>query len=753
MRFKQRGLADRVLIISPAGLTVQWQEEMDLRFDADFPIYGDEVQGRRAFTANDRLIASLETLRLDNPRKDGRLPGHKTVLLGAKKWDVIVFDEAHRLSAKDGRKKRVDKTLSFKLAEELQEQCDTLILLTGTPHRGDESAFRHLMSLLDKKVVFHGGPKKPDDVPFTDLILKSKKSQVTDADGNPIFKDITITPVEVELLDNGEKDFHAALEEYLIEGYGFAGQKPGDKKHQAIGLVMTVFQKLAASSTAAIKNALGRRLKRIGGKTKAAKRIESILEDERFAGESEVEIALESAEAFSDREIKMLQDLLGLEVPEDGKVSELCTAIDAVSNDDPRKKVLIFTEYRATQDYIIEQLANRYGSGCMTIIRGGMRLGEKLRNMEKFRERESVRFMISTEAGGEGINLQFCHIMINYDMPWNPFRLVQRYGRLYRFGQKQVVQVFNFSYKDTIESKVRAYLESKAKTAAETLSKITGENVSDIEQSVLGTFEEFLDYERIYREGLIKGDIKPSQALIDEGIAKAQQAYEAGYKLLSKAVSQFNPDRFKKQIQSPLDLKHVEEFVTEFVKRHGRKVSMQGDYCTFLLPSVLNSAEQVRKKYTMVTFNREEAIRSLGLEFMALGHPLTDAAIRWCGRAEMGGFATTRQIRDHRFSGLEGVHFNFLVKRTSSEDGTEEISFNLLPIFVKWDGSVEEDAGEAALMAWATQPIPEKRLVFEADKVAGLFEKAQALVKEKYAAEDLWPEDIVCLNAAVTRFV
>ncbi len=181
---RQRGLANRVLIITPAGLTLQWQEEMMDKFRLEFPVYGEDVEGRRSFDNNDYLIASLERLRLDKPRKEGKLPGHRTLLLVSKPWDVIVFDEAHRLSAKAGFKGRPSKTLAFKLAEELQESCESLIFLTGTPHRGNQSQFRLLMSLLDKNVVFHSGPKKKEEIPYHELILKNRKSQVTDAEGD-----------------------------------------------------------------------------------------------------------------------------------------------------------------------------------------------------------------------------------------------------------------------------------------------------------------------------------------------------------------------------------------------------------------------------------------------------------------------------------------------------------------------------------------------------------------------------------------
>jgi superfamily II DNA or RNA helicase len=748
-----RGLAKRVLIVVPAGLAIQWQEEMEEKFGWDYQVYGLEVTGRRAFDNNNYLIASLETLRLDQARKQGKMPGHKTLALGSKHWDVIVFDEAHRLSAKEGIKRRVDKTLSFKLAEALQSRCETLLFLTGTPHRGDESKFQFLMSLLDTNVVFHSGPKKRDDVPYTQLILKNRKSQVTDGEGKPLFKAMVITPVEVCLAASGEREFHNALEGYLREGYGYAERDPKDKKHRAIGLVMTVFQKLAASSVAAITHSLKQRADRIARKGEESKKGVPPAEDDRYAGELETLRASEISDKFVDKELDMIQRVLGISVPEDSKVVELCNVVNVMSKDDSKKKFLIFTEYLKTQDYLVEQLAKRFGSGCMAIINGSMGLGEKLRNRERFRDNEDIRFLVSTEAGGEGVNLQFCHIMINYDLPWNPFRLAQRYGRLHRFGQKEVVHVFNFSYKDSIETKIRCYLETKTRTAAESLSRITGETIEEIERALLGTFDEFVDYERIYREGIVKRDLKPSQTMIDEAMKKAEEAYKLGFDLLSRAVHVFNPDRFKRFIQSPLDLHHVEQLVTEFLRRTSKRFRTGGRLYDFLTPTAVSNRDGVKSKYTGVTFDRELALRDRQIEFMAMGHPLTDAVVSYCGLPEMGGFACTRSIRDYRYSRTEGVHFNFVVTRRREAKSGSEIFFELIPVFVTWNGEVVEGAGEAALQAWGTREIPQQLLQMRVDRLENLYKVARNEVGKRFSGGTLVDEDILCLNDAVTRFV
>ena len=574
---RQRGQARRVLIVPSAGLTLQWQEEMEDKFDLKFAVYREDVDGPLAFDQIDYLIASLDTLKLDRPLKGGRREGHKTLVLGSRDWDVIIFDEAHKLSAKTWSAQKTEKTLNYRLAEDLQERCRALILLTAIPHQGDESKFQNLVSLLHPDVTFEElatAENGDGPIPFTDLILRNRKSKVTDAEGNPIFKGMDIHPVRVDLLDNGEKPFHKALESYLREGYGFADQDPGDKQHKAIGFVMTTFQKLAASSTRAIKSALQKRLAKLQATAEQERNHEEVEYDARHQGEFEARKAGQVRQAFIETEVEMLEKLLAMDVPGDAKQSELSKVIESVSKDAPDRAMLIFTEYLATQDFLIELLKQAYGEGCTARIRGGMSMWEKKKSIGAFRDNPKVRFLVSTEAGGEGINLQFAHVMINYDLPWNPFRLAQRYGRLYRYGQDKRVQVFNFQNAGTIEDRVREYLEQKTRAAAGRLSGLTGETPDEIEEGLLGLFEEYLNYEKIYREGLARGNIKPSQKEIDEAVKKAEESYEIAYaSLFSKDIAPFNPKRFKHEVQSPLTLEDVKAFVLEFVKREGRKVT------------------------------------------------------------------------------------------------------------------------------------------------------------------------------------
>ncbi len=751
---RQRGQANHVLIVTPAGLTLQWQEEMEDKFGLKFAVYREDVDGQLAFNQIDHLIASVDTVKLDRPRKKGQGDGHKTLLLGAHDWDVIIFDEAHKLSAKTWSQKKTDKTLNYRLAEDLRERCQALILLTATPHQGDDSKFQNLVSLLHPNVAFEEPvPASNGDqqIPFTDLILRNRKSKVTDAKGNPIFKGMDVYPIRVSLLDNGEQQFHKSLESYLREGYGFADQDPGDTQHKAIGFVMTTFQKLAASSTRAIKKALENRVANFNKATaKEKENGDNIEYDARHEGEFETRKVGQIREAFIETEVGMLENLLAMEVPSDAKQDELFKVIESVSKDTLDQPVLIFTEYLATQDFLIELLNKAYGGGCTTKIRGGMSMWEKKNNIAKFRDKPKVRFLVSTEAGGEGINLQFAHVMINYDLPWNPFRLAQRYGRLYRYGQDKRVQIFNFQNAGTIEDKVRQYLEDKTKNAAERLSGVTGETPAEIEEGLLGLFDEHLNYEKIYRDGLAKGNIKPSEQEIDEAVKRAERSYKIAYSsLFSKDIAPFNPDRFKHEVQSPLTLEDVKTFVLGFVRREGRKVteSEEGIF-EFLLPDSLRGVAGLKRRYEKVTFDRATAIRNSEMEFLAMGHPLTDAILKHCGSADFGGLTGYQVVERSQSLSDSGALFYFTVKVTKEISGQESVFFEFVPAFVYDDGTVaSKETVQLIVSELAKAKTLSKQTALPVKKAERLFEKARDQALTECAQYDPWDDDVFCLDA------
>ena len=267
---------------------------------------------------------------------------------------------------------------------------------------------------------------------------------------------------------------------------------------------------------------------------------------------------------------------------------------------------------------------------------------------------------------------------------------------------------------------------------------------------MLGLFEEHLNYEKIYRDGLAKGNIKPSQKEIDAAVRKAEKAYEIAYaNLFSKDIAPFNPDRFKREVQSPLTLEDVKAFVLEFVRREGRRVTELGDdMFEFLLPDCLKGATGLKPRYEKVTFDRTMAIRNSETEFMAIGHPFTDAVLQYCGSADFGGLAGSQVIEQpHALSG-SGAPFHFTVKMTKEMSENESTFFEFVPVFVYDDGTVaSKEAVQAIISELGKARTPSRQIGSPVSVAEELFEKAKDQALEEYAQHEIWDDDVFCLDA------
>ncbi|MDA3136626.1 DEAD/DEAH box helicase [Pseudomonas syringae] len=310
-----------------------------------------------------------------------------------------------------------------------------MLLLSATPHQGMQDKFVALLELLrpERRTELMALNLKPEIL--HDMVFRNHKADVTDAEGNFIFQGKITSALQVPS-SRESIDFDKTLQAYLRKGYD-AGESLG-RTGNAIGFVMTVYRKLAASSAAAIHRALCNRLQRLLD-DHATIAIEDEISDERYLGEWEEQVATDAREFFAG-EVQLLRDLIAeaaLLKANDLKLKLFVEdIIGKINAGNPNEKVLIFTEYRTTQSYLRDALADRYGIDRVDLINGSMQHADRRQAIKRFEEQG--RFLISTEAGGEGINLQSkCHVMVNYDLPWNPMRLVQRIGRLYRYGQKR----------------------------------------------------------------------------------------------------------------------------------------------------------------------------------------------------------------------------------------------------------------------------------------------------------------------------
>ena len=515
LRRKKR--VKRVLIITPASLVRQWQQEMKYKFDQSYRIYKNEftVPDPDHWKLYEQVIISIDTAKREEHIESLQLSGG---------WDIVIFDEAHKLT-RHGDGKRSER---YRLAETLRSQSDSFLLLTGTPHQGYLDRFLALLALTRPDLQRQINTLESNPEVVSDIILRNRKTEVTDADGNFIFKRQTIHRVSIE--PSGETSrFQNLLQSYLREGYRMSEREGTGIR--AIGFVMTVYRKMASSSIAAIDRALHLRLQRL--------QQSKYLDDRKMPEE---EMGIEDLYEGGDNQDDVSENILRTGAKEffaseEEKIKQLLEVIPDVRRNDEKmrifleevvdplrkegKKLLIFTEYRATQTYLQDSIRKRYGvPGESVLINGSMNLDEKIDAIRDFEEK--VDFMISTEAGGEGLNLhRACHCMVNYDLPWNPARLVQRMGRLYRYGQPHPVLVFNLHAKDTFDNSIIDLMLERVFQMAQDMSPVSSEFDDRLQKEIIGDILENIDLSQILLQSNMQQERTEKQ--VEEAIERAKE--------------------------------------------------------------------------------------------------------------------------------------------------------------------------------------------------------------------------------------
>ncbi|GEM49162.1 DEAD/DEAH box helicase [Deinococcus cellulosilyticus] len=608
---QSRGLR-RFLIVVPAGLTRQWQEEMSSKFNLrDFQIYGQDffIQDPRHWHGKNQVIVSLDRAKQEN---------HLETLLAADDWDYVIFDEAHRLTRSQYGNSFVASE-RYELASHLRNRSRNVLLLTGTPHQGKMDRFRALLELLRPGEAWRRQLDRVQIQPevLRDVIIRNRKSEVTDKDGKLLFKHKSTHRVDVPLSET-EKIFDRQLRLYLKNGY--ARSRELGHKGLAIGFVMTVYRKLASSSFEAITSALERRLQKLNHEDES--RNTNLVEDERYVEQEEQADSRTDSTPFFVGEEHLLKDLIDLGrrlVPTDSKKQTLMEhVLPQVLKQSPHEKLLVFTEYRSTQEDICKALEKKH-PGKVRLLNGSMSLEERRQVIEDFNS--EAQFLISTEAGGEGLNLQRnCHIMVNYDLPWNPMRLVQRVGRLYRYGQDRNVVVFNLQSADTLDSEILSTMYESLSQVTADLCKVSGDYGAGLQDEILGQLASALQVEDLLAQAA-HATREQTRSQLEEALFLARDAAARQQELLSHA-SGFSQEWMKDQLQ--VTPEHLQNFLEGMVKITGIEVTSRlhrGEVWELKLP------EQVRKETGIrhnlkVTFNRNLALRSRETTHLDIGHPL-----------------------------------------------------------------------------------------------------------------------------------
>ena len=550
---KRKGQARRVLVVTPAGLVRQWQDELQYKFDLQSMIYGHDftVNKPEHWKLHDHVIVSIDLAKRENHMETFRQAGG---------WDVVVFDEGHKLT-RYASGERADR---YRLAEMLRPMADAFLLLSGTPHQGYTDRFISILELVrpDLRPQIHALEANPEVV--GDLILRNRKSEVTDADGEFIFKGQIVHRVSVEP-SNTTREFQRQLHQYLRRGYR-AGEGTG-AAGRAIGFVMTTYRKLASSSIAAIERALKLRLERLSdhssetleGNPDDQLTLEDLTEGGDDQDDLESSLSKTKAAEFFSYERDMIQELLVSAKAVRQNDEKLRTFLDKVVSPLVKEdgKLLIFTEYRGTQTYLQNALENQFPEfGNVALINGSMKLDEKLQAISDFNN--SSRFMISTEAGGEGINLhEACHVMVNYDLPWNPARLVQRIGRIYRYGQQETVIVFNLHASDSFDNSAIDLMLQRVGQIVQDMAPVGAEYNDRLHADILGDILENLDFASVLQSATSM-EIERTNDQIDEALERAQHAKQLQDEIFTH-VAGYDPNALSGTIG--FTMQHVELFI------------------------------------------------------------------------------------------------------------------------------------------------------------------------------------------------
>lgn len=524
---KSRGLVSRILVVCPTGLVTQWASEMQEKFHEKFQvILPSDYDTIRRLTDNDDVYGQLDQVisPMDSIKPIEKHAGwseekvekyneERIYAIINSGWDLIIIDEAHRVAGSSGEVAR------YKLGNLLAQASPYLLLLSATPHNGKTEPFLRLIRLLDADAFPNAKSIVREQVaPF---LIRTEKREAIDNNGNLLFKNrIThLVTISWDERNNLQRELYEMVSSYVAKTYNKALRNR--KKNMCLIFLLIIMQRMVTSSTAAIRQSLERRLNvLLEQRTCVGDLREEDLDELNI--EDGVEDALEAISLDMELEIEELKQIISLAKQaqfqnQDAKVEPLLNEIDAILSEDRTQKVIIFTEFVATQTYLQELLVNR--GYTVTILNGGMSIDERNAAMQEFKTSTSI--FISTDAGGEGLNLQFANIIINYDLPWNPMKIEQRCGRVDRIGQQRDVHIYNFIVGETVENRVREVLEEK-------LSVILKEMGVDKYSDVLDSEVAECDFTDVYMRSIghtsqVEKNLYPVEEEMKQQLTNAQK--------------------------------------------------------------------------------------------------------------------------------------------------------------------------------------------------------------------------------------
>lgn len=524
---KSRGLVQRVLVVCPTGLVTQWASEMQEKFHEKFHVIlpSDYDTIRRLTDADDvygqydQVISPMDSIKPIEKHAgwtDERVEKYNEERIYSiinSGWDLIIIDEAHRVAGSSGEVAR------YKLGYLLSQASPYLLLLSATPHNGKTEPFLRLVRLLDEEAFPNSKSIVKEQV--APYLIRTEKREAIDNNGNLLFKNRITHLVELQWDERHtfQRELYELVSSYVSTTYDKA--KRNRKKNMCLIFLLIIMQRMVTSSTAAVRQSLERRLEALKSQNT---RIGSLTEADLAEMEIEDDVA-EALEAMSlnlSEEIAELEHIIAVAKQAefqhpDVKVERLIDTIDEILSEDRNQKIIIFTEFVATQKYLQQLLENR--GFTVSVLNGSMSIDERNEALQEFKTKTNI--FISTDAGGEGLNLQFSNIIINYDLPWNPMKIEQRCGRADRIGQQRDVHIYNFIVGDTVENRVREVLEQKLSVIFKELGVDKYSDVLDSEVAELDFTEVYMN--SIGRPSSVERNMHPVEAEVKQQVANAQK--------------------------------------------------------------------------------------------------------------------------------------------------------------------------------------------------------------------------------------
>lgn len=636
-----RDRVKRLLIICPSSLVEQWQYRLRTMFDIRLVKYTVESDTSKSdfWNSNNAVVASMQTLRADNKNRHKRM-------LESEAWDLVIVDEAHHLNADESR----GPTLGYQLLHKLETngKIVSMLFFTGTPHRGKDYGFLALLRLLRSDLF---NPKEPMYNQLKNLsstVIRNNKQNVTDLSGKKLFKPQVVIPKTFRYTED-ETYFYELLTEFITSGKTYA-LSLDQSNQRLVMLVLICMQKLASSSIAAIRRALENRLKNIkeldDKLNQRRKRNENLANNQDSEGYDEDEQSAQEEKLAGEAILNLLKD-------EEKWLKLLISAADRVQSETKieligevleheykDRSVLLFTEYKATQSKVINLLIKRYGKDSVVFINGDEMLddldyGDGVKRTVRITRGEAAdrfnegtaRFLVSTEAAGEGIDLQEnCHSMIHIDLPWNPMRLHQRVGRLNRYGQKEQVEVITLRNPDTVEARIWDKLNTKIESIMTAFSSFM-DDPEDLYSLILGMTPQSM-FTNLFSDTASATKDNFSKWFDDKTATFGGEDVIDTVKQLFGNCAKFDYQQAKLDIPR-LDLPDLKPFF-EAMLIFNRKRSKENEdgSISFKTPDEWREAIGVQKEYTDIVFERNGDIKRKLDKIFGIGHVVVDKAIR-----------------------------------------------------------------------------------------------------------------------------